>query len=100
MAKRTSPKENRDWWSTAEVAEELGTSPRTVLDWTREPELLRVGAVRKAGRFLRVHWPKLQEWLDRKTIEDAGMGAVSGWQPGKPGRPPKWAQHLKGREAG
>lgn len=94
MARNTTPKQQRQWWSTVEVAEELGTAPTTVRDWARDPELIRMGAVRRAGRFLRLHWPKLQEWLDQRTLDGAPAVARDdwAWQPGKPGRPPKWAQ--------
>lgn len=99
MAKRTSPKENRDWWSTTEIAEHFGTSPRTVLDWSRDPELIRMGAVRHNGRYLRLHWRKVDEWLMRRTLEHAGIQPMDAWQPGRRGRPPKFAQAMR-REAG
>lgn len=110
MARNTSDKSRRQWWSTKEVADELGTSPRTVLDWTRDADLIRMGGVTKVGRFLRLHWPTVQRWLRQKTLESAPAEARDDelyralnewkWRPGRPGRPPKWAQYRRGGATG
>lgn len=103
MARNTSDKSRRKWWSAAEVAEELGIAARTVYGWTTDPELIRMGGLIRVGRVVRLHWPTVQEWIRRKTLETAPLAAkddrVYEWmrqyEGKRRGRPPKWLQAMR-----